>query len=60
MSRDSLFQCASHPWDAAAARLTEEVFGGELAIYFLLSEKASRTTGQDLFVAGGLHEAFLR
>ena len=30
------------------------------AIYFLLSERASRTTGQILSVDGGLHEAFLR
>jgi len=30
------------------------------AIYFLLSERASRTTGQILCVDGGLHEAFLR
>jgi NAD(P)-dependent dehydrogenase (short-subunit alcohol dehydrogenase family) len=30
------------------------------AIYFLLSDRASRTTGQILSVDGGLHEAFLR
>jgi len=30
------------------------------AIYFLLSDRARRTTGQILTVDGGLHEAFLR
>jgi NAD(P)-dependent dehydrogenase (short-subunit alcohol dehydrogenase family) len=30
------------------------------AIYFLLSDRARRTTGQILSVDGGLHEAFLR
>ena len=30
------------------------------AVYFLVSEKSGRTTGQVINVDGGLHEAFLR